>query len=202
MVETSPSALVTSDLDGNITYVSKRALELYKTDDEKDLLGKNAMELIAVEDQEKAMKNFNKTIKQGIVRDMEYNLIKKDGTRYPSEFNTSLIKDGSGKAIGLMAIIKDITIRKKAEERLKKSLKEKSVLLQEIHHRVKNNLQTMVSLLHLQSNQVTDKKIKEALKESEQRIHSMALVHEQLYFSKDLARINFNPSSPQTPKNK
>ncbi len=85
----------------------------------------------------------------------------------------------------------DITDRKRAERLLNTSLKEKELLLREIHHRVKNSLQIISSLLSLQASEIDDKGIVEKYKESENRIHTIALIHESLYQSTDISNINF-----------
>ncbi len=87
---------------------------------------------------------------------------------------------------------KEVSQRKLVQEQINESLKEKIVLLREIHHRVKNNLQIVSSLLNLQAGYITDKKILEVFKESQTRIRSMALIHEKLYQSRDLDKINFS----------
>ena len=86
---------------------------------------------------------------------------------------------------------RDVTERKRAEKQIKAALKEKEILMKEIHHRVKNNLQVMDSLINLQSRTITDERVAQTLGDVRSRILSMALIHEQLYQSQDLSQIGF-----------
>jgi two-component system, sensor histidine kinase PdtaS len=90
-----------------------------------------------------------------------------------------------------LAAVVDISDRKREEERLRAALKEKEVLLGEIHHRVKNNLQIVHSLIDLQSARISDPATLDMLRESQNRIKSMALIHQLLYVSNDFAEVDF-----------
>ncbi|BDZ69784.1 PAS domain S-box protein [Methanobacterium petrolearium] len=97
-----------------------------------------------------------------------------------------------GKVEYILLICSDITRRKEADDKIKSSLKEKEVLLQEIHHRVKNNMQIISSLLNLQKQYVDDKEAVNVLMESQNRVKSMAIIHEKLYKSEDLVHIEIS----------
>jgi PAS domain S-box-containing protein len=114
---------------------------------------------------------------------------RKDGTTFPVEITVNCLEFG-GKIL-TVSFAKDITERRQADERIRASLTEKEILLKEIHHRVKNNLQIISTLLDLQSDSIRDDHTMRLFQESQDRIRTMALVHEQLYNSRDLAYIDF-----------
>jgi PAS domain S-box-containing protein len=99
--------------------------------------------------------------------------------------------DDAGSLLGGFGITQDITDRKRAEQQLRESLAEKELLLREIHHRVKNNLQVISSLVSLQADALADPALREVFGEVRDRVRSMALVHEKLYESGGLAKLNF-----------
>jgi PAS domain S-box-containing protein len=115
--------------------------------------------------------------------------VRKDGSEFPVEIGLNPIATDDGPMV--LAAIVDISHRKEEEERIRAALKEKDILLGEIHHRVKNNLQIIYSLLNLQSARITDPAALELLRDSQNRVHSMALIHQTLYGSKDFARVDF-----------
>jgi len=112
----------------------------------------------------------------------------------PYTFHTIQVplRDSDSNIIGISGIVRDITDKKRAEEKIKASLKEKETLLNEIHHRVKNNLAVVSSLLKLQANIMKDEKLKELLMDSQSRVQSMSMIHETLYQSENLSSINMN----------
>ncbi len=120
-----------------------------------------------------------------------YNATTIDKTVWLSLAVTPLINNEND-VIGGLAVVEDITERKNAEQKIKASLEEKELLLRELHHRVKNNLQIVSSLLSLQSHSLDDEKMLELLSASKSRIDSMALIHEQLYASPDFENIDLS----------
>jgi PAS domain S-box-containing protein len=128
---------------------------------------------------------------KGAVSEFETCWRRYDGTAIWVLDSARTIRHANGRVLCYEGAVEDITDRKRAEEQIQASLREKEVLLKEIHHRVKNNLQIISSLLDFQSEYIKDQLTLEMFREGQNRIRSMALIHEQLYQSKDLARIDF-----------
>ncbi|MDZ8186165.1 MAG: PAS domain S-box protein [Nostoc sp. ChiSLP02] len=122
---------------------------------------------------------------------MEKRYFRKDTSIVWVNLTVSLIRESSKEPKYLIAVIEDISDRKRSQEQIKASLLEKEVLLKEIYHRVKNNLQVISSLLNLQSAYIKNQDDLAIFQQSQQRIASIALIHEKLYQSQDLARVNF-----------
>lgn len=127
----------------------------------------------------------------------EYNVIEDETVEYDENgrekffvINISGVIEG-GNLTSIWGVQRDISEKKRSEEALKRSLIEKDILLKEIHHRVKNNLQIVTSLLKLQAGYVNDEKVKQLFRESQNRVQSMSLIHQKLYQTKDLAHIDF-----------
>ncbi len=119
----------------------------------------------------------------------ELELRRADGSTFPASFSRSELAGPHGESQGFVLVARDITERRLAEEHLRRSLHDKELLLKEVHHRVKNNLQIISSLLRLQEGEPGASS--KSLRESQNRIRSMALIHEHLYRSADLANIDF-----------
>jgi PAS domain S-box-containing protein len=115
----------------------------------------------------------------------------KSGDRIPVHFSAAEMRDEAGRPAGIVCVALNVSRQKDTERRLRASLREKELLLKEVHHRVKNNLQVISSLLSLQAQEVRDPEMVRLFQESEARVRSMALIHEQLYGSKDLAHVDF-----------
>jgi len=173
---------------GNIIDANQFSINMLGYSHE-DLLCMKLWELCIVEEATKIKAVFSNIQKEGDVKFERLHFKTKSGrfidVELIGDFNifdhTKVIKCG----------IHDITMGKEAHEQTRASLREKDILLQEIHHRVKNNMQIISSLLKLQSKYIKEKKYRVLFEESQNMIRSMSLIHEKLYNSRDLSRIDF-----------
>jgi PAS domain S-box-containing protein len=127
----------------------------------------------------------------GLVHSAETVGIRDDGSTFNAQLTAFPHYSSDGNIIGFIEIVEDITERVNASKLLKESLNEKETLLKEVHHRVKNNLQVIISLLNLQSDQIDDSYLIEQFIIAENRMRSMAAIHDILYRSENFSSINF-----------
>ena len=156
----------------------------------EEAIGKDFRLFVAPEDLEIVADNYRRRqAGEKVPKEYEFRMLHKDGkSRIIVNMYAGLITYRG--SVASMGTVKDITDRKKAEEQIKNSLLEKETLLREIHHRVKNNMQIISSLLLLQSQNIVDQKYLDIFNDINNRILSMALIHEKLYESENLAQIN------------
>lgn len=189
-VEQSPAVVVITDLKGTIEYVNPKFSEItgYLR---SEAIGQNPRILKSGEMPSDAYRELWTTITSGREWRGEFHNRRKDGSLYWEYASISPIRDADGSITHYLAVKEDITDRKQSEVQIKQSLHEKETLLKEIHHRVKNNMQVISSLLDLQAQKIQDATLITMFQESQQRVKSMALVHEKLYQTENLSRIDF-----------
>ncbi len=190
LFDSANDAIILTDPDNTVTSWNKSAERIFGWT-ETEILGKKFLPMSFDQklqpDSEQIIRN---AISGGTVTGIETILKRKDGKEINVGMTLSPLRDTNQEVIGLSGIFRDITEKKQAQEQIENSLKEKEVLLREIHHRVKNNMQIISSLLKLQSGYIKDNKYIDMYKDSQNRITTMSLIHEKLYQSKDLSRID------------
>ncbi len=181
-----------TDADDRYVYVSPNIRQALGYDP-VSLLGKRPCDFLAPGEEEAARPAVDRASKErGPIHELVTWRLASDGARRCIMTNAVPWHDETGRFKGYRGVDKDVTERVRAERELRDSLAEKEILLKEIHHRVKNNLQIISGLLYLQEEKVHDPEALEAFRESRNRIASMALVHEELYRSVSLSRIRLD----------
>ncbi|HNY13537.1 MAG TPA: response regulator, partial [Candidatus Wallbacteria bacterium] len=191
MIESSPYAIALSDVNDNVEYLNAKFIKTFGYT-LSDVPSVKNWWMLAYPDEEyrkTLIKLWKEKIDTAFKKHEEaepilVNVTCKNGAVKIIEVSFNLIGDKS------LVTFHDVTEKKQDEKRLKTSLQEKETLLRELYHRTKNNMQVICSLLSLKSLDTDDEKLKAEFREMESRIHSMALVHQKLYSSKNLSNIN------------
>ena len=209
IVEHSDEAIISKTIDGIITSWNAGAEWMYGYS-AQEMIGKSISLLVPPDHPDDTTLILERVKNGELVIRYETLRRKKDGGLINVTLTASQIRDTQNRLIGISIIGHDITERKKMESeiqslnrdleqrviertnQLNASLEDKIVLLQEVQHRVRNNFQVIISLLSLQSQYIEDEKTKQVFKESKNRIHAMALVHEKLHTSTDMAKIDLD----------
>lgn len=189
--ELAPAALYLNDLQGNFIDGNRAAEEItgYR---KEELVGKSflTLNLLSPDQARKAGDLLLRNARGESTGPDVLILQRRDGREVIAEVTTHPVSFRGGVAV--LGIARDVTEWRRNEQRLRLALEEREVMLREIHHLVKNNIQIVSSLLRLQSRYVADEKAREVLNESQSRIKSMALIHEKLYQAEDFSRVDFS----------
>ena len=191
VVEWAPSAMVMIDRDGIMVLVNAQTERMFSYD-RAALIGQSVEMLVPERFRHHHVAyrtgffGDSRPRPMGVGRDLAG--CRADGSEFPVEIGLNPINTEAG--VMVLASIIDITERQRAQQRLEDALLEKTVLLNEVHHRVKNNLQVITSLLNLQADHAADPRLRAMLAESCGRVKAMALTHQLLYERKDFSRLD------------
>src|SRR5919202_6598260 len=165
LVETSPDAISVSELNGKLLFCNRQVILLHGYESETELLGRFACELIAPECRNIADASLQNVLSQGSIRDIEYTMLRKDGSRFPAEVSASLIRDAQGNTQAIIALVREITDRKSAEDALKKAKEHLEVQVEERTAQLKQVNDHL--LVEIQERALAE----EALRKSEARLN-------------------------------
>lgn len=189
LLENNPIGVALADIRGNIIEINQCLMNLLGSPSKEQSKGVNILNFPNLQ-KAGLTDNFKKCIENKALIISEANYTSKWSKDIVIRYHLSPLVSEFREIVGVYCLIEDVTEKKKIEEKIMESLKEKDTLLKEIHHRVKNNLQIVSSLLNLQATTIKDTYVLEIFKESQNRIRSMALIHEELYQTEKLSTIN------------
>jgi len=189
ILNASPDNITLTDLDGRMIMFSPAALTMFGYESGDSLLGHPVTEFMVPEERERAGINFMK-MQQGILLGAEqYKGIRRDGSVFDIEVNAEFVRDAVGKPNKIVFIVRDITERRKKNDEIQALLSEKELILKEVHHRIKNNMSTIKSLLSIQAGMVSEPGAALALEDACNRIQSMMLLYDKLYQSAEFTEM-------------
>ncbi|MGI8739567.1 MAG: sensor histidine kinase [Gammaproteobacteria bacterium] len=192
VVQTASDAIVLAGKGGNIISWNRGAHEIFGYG-EDEVLGQSVSLIIPERLQGAHTAGMARVSAGGnahlIGKDLGLVGRRRDGSEFPVQLTLNMWRVGSETYYS--GTMRDITMRKHAEEQMRASLAEKEILLKEIHHRVKNNMQVISSMLNLQMGRIQEPRTREMFRDAQNRIKSMALIHERLYQQHTLARVEF-----------
>ncbi len=186
-----PDIIYSLDGEGKIATINSTALERFGYT-EQSSIGKPFMDFIHPEDREILIKSFLKALeeKRKETTGLQFRLVAKNGNCYWFELNARARFDNKGSYIGEEGVLRDITDRRQAEDKIKSLLEEKELLLQEVYHRIKNNMNTIKGLLSLQISAEENPSTIESLLDAESRVQSMIFLYDRLNCSENYRELS------------
>ena len=189
LFENSLDGIFQSTPEGRFIAVNPAMIRMFGYDSEHEFLQLNTRDLyVDPGDRDGIIRSIEN---QGEIRHRQVLYRRKNGPTFHALLNASVVRDSAERPSHFEGILTDVSDLTSSQAALQTALAEKETLLKETHHRVKNNMQVISSLLNLQARYLKDPESIEVFKDSQQRIRSMALIHEKLYQSENLARVDF-----------
>jgi PAS domain S-box-containing protein len=186
----SPDGIAITDGLGVVSRVSPSVLKIFGFAREDEVLGMPLDMFLIPEDRDRALANIAQMHQGVFTGPGEYRALRADGSTLDIEANAEFVRDVEGHPAGMVILVRDITGRKQAEEQLRLLLREKEILLHEIHHRVRNTIQLAVSMMKMQIRRENDNQVREALLGTQNRLNAIASTFDMLYYSEDMSRVN------------
>ena len=186
-VESSINPIALADMEGNLTYANPAYVKLWGYDSEEEILGKPISEFTL---SEKKLRKVVETIQSGREYVSEGISRKKDGTEIVIRVSSNIVTSPEGRPIGIMGSFNDVTERKRAEESLRNSIKQKEILMKELRHRVKNSLAVVSGLMALEMEGLADSRCREIFDKTRARIRAVSALYESLSPASDIDTID------------
>lgn len=189
VIESMSEALFLLDVSGTVVRANRTAAELLEADQD-GLSGEPFSRVCGNPDIPSTPWEISEQRQKGREpTDFDAEVVTRSGARIPALVSCSEVRDEGGGIRGVLVMIRDVTERKAAQDRIREELRQKEALLQELHHRVKNNLQLITSLLGLQARKAESGQVRSALDDSRNRIRALARLHERLYRTEDMESV-------------
>jgi PAS domain S-box-containing protein len=192
LVEAAPIGIFEIDRDGRVTFMNSIWAELTGLSREDAASIEMREKGIHPDDRQRVLSVFAEAGRCGRAYSFEFRYTPPGGKMRRLSTSATPVRDSAGQVAGFIGVTDDVTLRAETAEATERSLREKETLIKEIHHRVKNNLQIVGSIVSLQAKGVEDERLRPMFDDLRDRIHAIALLHERLYRSPDLADIDLD----------
>jgi PAS domain S-box-containing protein len=190
IVEHTSELVAVSTGEGNLVYLSPMCLSLLGRDP-KELIGQPCTEFVAPEDRDLVLSMLDSP-GENSTKAVTVRCCRKDGSNAWAEVKVSRLETSTWAQPMIVITLHDVTAHREHDQQMQSSLREKEVLLREVYHRVKNNLQVIQSLLKMSARTLPTGEMRDLMTDTIQRVHAMALVHERLYQMDDLAHVSLS----------
>lgn len=193
ILEASPHGIVQTDLQGSIIFTNREYERMYGADSKDQLVGRNVFDFIPADQIALAQQNLETTIETGSVRRIQYRSFKLNGSIFHVELSAATMYDSDGNPTGFIGITHDITLLKEKEAEVEQLLHEKEQLLREVHHRIKNHMNTIYSILTLNAQYYDNDQVKAVFAEVGAKIRLMQNIYDSLYKGDDVDSVQLLP---------